>query len=369
MRLGLLTFHRAHNYGAILQAYALKTYLESCGHFVDFIDYMPTWHSAVYKVWNNEFYKKKTIFGKIKYIIFWLFSCRRRIKRYNNFQNFITQYLKLLPKAKYTHIPIHLKTNYDYIVVGSDQIWRNWVVEGRYVGFDPIYFGEGIFPRQKYISYAASMGIINYTAEEELFLRESLRHFDNISVRETNLQEELIKWGYNASIVADPTFLLRKEQWNGLLPQKRYTNRKYALFYRLLASDAARVLAEQIATELNLALLVINASISVKSRENETQVASPIEFLHMLRDSEFVISTSFHGTVFSIIFEKPFYTLGLGRNDGRVKSLLYKLGLEDRYLSAGDNFEDVKITKPSFDVEKLVKYISDSKAYLEKGLK
>ncbi len=361
MRIGILTFHRAHNYGALLQAYALKTYLEAQGHDVSFVDYMPKWHADEYRVWNSTTFKKESFIDKIKYIIVWMLTFRRKTKRYNNFQRFITQYMHLSPKAQYVQSPIQLEDKYDYIVVGSDQIWRNWIVSDKYIGFDPIYYGENITPKSKYIAYAASMGIIDYNAKEKIFLQRMLSNFEEIAVREKTLQDELQMLGCESTLVADPTFLLTKEQWNAILPQKRYTKEKYVLFYHLLGSENAHLLAERVAHKLGCKLLTIRASVPLTPRKNEIQTAGPVEFLHMLRDAEFVVATSFHGTAFSVIFEKSFYTLGLGKNADRVLTLLQQLGLQDRYI---ENAVDV-ITALDFEKIDLKSFVNTSKKYLK----
>ncbi len=361
MKIGILTFHRAHNYGALLQAYALKTYLESQGHSVGFVDYMPTWHSDVYRLWDNTAFKKKSLKNKFKHIVLWLLTCSRKAERYRNFQRFISQYLQLPANAQYTQSPIQLQEKYDYIVVGSDQIWRNWITSSQYIGFDSVYYGEGITPKPKYVAYAASMGIINYNEKEKLFLERALSNFEKIAVREISLKNELQTLGYDSKLVADPTFLLSKEQWNSLLPSWRYKKEKYVLFYHLIGSTKAKLLAERIAGHLGCKLLTIMASVPKFSNSNEIQTAGPLEFLHSIRDAEFVVATSFHGTAFSVIFQKPFYTLGLGKNSGRVVSLLERIDMSERYLAENeiDGF-----SYPDFYTNKSENYIAESKAYI-----
>ncbi len=361
MKIGILTFHRAHNYGALLQAYAMKTYLESQGHMVGFVDYMPKWHADEYRVWNKTAFRKKSFVDKIKQLVLWILTFSRKTRRFNNFQNFITQYLQLPSKVQYLQSPILLQEQYDYIVVGSDQVWRNWIVSNRYVGFDSIYYGENITPKSKYIAYAASMGIVNYNAEEKKFLQRALHNFEKIAVREKTLQKELQTFGFESTLVADPTFLLGKEQWNAILPTKRYRKEKYVLFYHLLEFDNARILAEKIAKQLNCKLLTIMAGVPTFPHQDEIQTAGPIDFLHLIRDAEFVVATSFHGTAFSVIFEKPFYTLGLGKNADRVLSLLQQIGLKDRYVENDDLKE---ITYYNIDYSKFNAYINSSTAYL-----
>lgn len=369
MRIGILTFHRAHNYGALLQAYALKTYLTSLGHEVSFVDYWPEWHANAYRIWNKDAFQKASLGGKIKMLVVFILTLSRRYRRVRGFESFMRNYLNLPKTAKYTKASICFDENHDLIVVGSDQVWRNWIKKNIYIGFDPIYFAEGL-PRQvKYITYAASMGIIDYNSEEEKFLRDVLSNFSKISVREKTLQTLLSDLGYQSEIVADPVFLLSKEQWNALLPSKRFMRDKYVLFYRLVCSDEASILAHEIAKKMNCRLITITATVPLLPHKDELQTSSPLQFLHALRDAEFVIATSFHGTAFSIIFEKPFYVMGLGKNADRVISLLNRLRLENRYLlHPSDKEKKVDNAMGSFDSQKN-EYVNASKSFLLDSIK
>lgn len=369
MKVGILTFHRAHNYGALLQAYALKTYLTSLGHEVSFLDYWPEWHANAYRIWNKDTFKKVSLLVKVKLLIAFILTLSRRFRRVRGFESFMRNYLNLPKTAKYTKAPICFDENYDLIIVGSDQIWRNWITESKYIGFDPIYFAVGLSVQVKYITYAASMGIIDYNSEEEKFLRNVLGNFSKISVREKTLQTLLSDLGYQSEIVVDPVFLLSREQWNELLPSKRFMKDRYVLFYRLMHSDEAFVLAQKMAKKMNCSLITITAAVPLLPRKDEMQTSSPLQFLHALRDAEFVVATSFHGTAFSIIFEKNFYVMGLGKNADRVISLLNTLGLENRYLlNPSDTEERVDSVITPFSSLKN-EYINASKLFLLDAIK
>lgn len=369
MKIGILTFHRAHNYGALLQAYALKMYLTSLGHEVSFVDYWPEWHANAYRIWNKDAFKKASFLVKVKSLVAFILTLSRRFRRVRGFESFMRNYLNLPKTAKYTKAPICFNENYDLIIVGSDQIWRNWITENKYIGFDPIYFAIG-FPRQvKYIAYAASMGIIEYNSEEEKFLRNVLGNFSKISVREKTLQNLLSELGYQSEIVADPVFLLSKEQWNAILPSARFLKDKYVLFYRLMHSDEAFVLAREIANKMNCRLITITAAVPLLPRKDEMQTSSPLQFLHALRDAEFVVATSFHGTAFSIIFEKNFYVMGLNKNADRVISLLNKLGLEDRYLLHASDVENRVNNVANAFLSQKNNYVDASKTFLLDSIK
>ncbi len=338
MKIGILTFHRAHNYGAVLQAYALKTFLVGLGHNVKLIDYWPVSHEKIYKLWNKDVFKNKSFIIRLKIFIKFLLLFFKKKKRIDKFNNFIYSYLELDKIIKYQKLDSDININVDCLVYGSDQIWRNWITLEKYIGFDSTYFGYNVDSSVPKITYAASMGIIKYTKEEEIFLQKAIANFSTILVRENNLFNLLNSFDYKSDIVCDPVFLLSKKQWNDILPKSKYLSKEYVVYYRLLPSVEAEKLAYEMAKRYNCELLIITASVSLSYKKNERQTLSPLEFIQVIRDAKFVIATSFHGTAFSLIFEKQFYTLGLGANSDRVLTLFDNLGLKERYI---DDFSKV----------------------------
>ena len=367
MKIGILTFHRAHNYGAVLQAYALKTFLATLGHDVKLVDYWPESHEKIYKLWDKDLLKNKSFFLRIKIVTKFILLFFKKKKRIEQFNYFIQHYLGLDKKIKYQTLSLDIDLDVDCIVYGSDQIWRNWITSERYIGFDPIYFGYNVDLSIPKITYAASMGIIDYNEEEDVFLRKALTNFSAILVREKKLLNLLKSFDYQSDIVCDPVFLLSKKQWNDILPTDRYLSEEYVVYYRLLPSLEAEQLAYEMAKRYNCELLIITASVSFSCRKNERQTLSPLEFIQVIRDAKFVIATSFHGTVFSLIFEKQFYTLGLSANSDRVLTLLDILDLKERYI---DNFDLVKFDDIDYSTvqHKFDNMISYSKQLLIEAL-
>ena len=302
MKIGILTYHRAHNYGAMLQAYALRTYLHNQGHDVEFIDYWPDSHNKQYTLFKPI--RGKSLYFKILNIISDSVTLIRRTIRMNKFNNFRKKHLGINDSIKYTTNKEPIIERYDCVVVGSDQIWRTQEYEGKHVGIDPMYLCTNIPNTTRCISYAASMGIISLTSEDEHVIRTSLKNFNTILVRENSLKQLVESLGYSAHVVLDPTLLLTKQQWDQLIPSHRYSQKPYVLFYELMPSQEALAFAKKKALSLNCELLIMDSIIHTLPRKNHISYASPIEFMHAIRDAEFVIATSFHGTAFSIIFEK-----------------------------------------------------------------
>lgn len=367
MYIGILTYHRAHNYGAMLQAYALRAYLRSSGHQVDFVDYWSEEHRKAYMPLRFPMYYTDAKSCIMDWIAWCLTPVRKTI-RYNKFEMFSRKYLELPKRATYHTAETMVKEDYDLVIVGSDQIWRNYGTGLEYLGYDSVYFGATVPEKTKLISYAASMGVINPNEEERVFLEKSLGKFSRILVREDNLKELIATLGLKSDTVCDPTLLLTSEQWCKLLPKRRYREHRYLLYYELVQSYDVKRVAMETARAKGLELEIITARVHPVPHKGTNQLASPLDFMQAIRDADFVIATSFHGTAFSVIFEKQFVVAGLGKNAGRVLTLLDSVGIKGRYLP------DTNSPMPSDDIDySLVRdtreeYVKKSKQLLDEAL-
>lgn len=322
MKIGILTFHRAHNYGAVLQAYALQTYLQSLNHTVELIDYRNEELLNVYKWFDFNRFKTRhlnNIYKELKLIL-------PRKKRFKKFDEFINRYLNLSPKE-------YSLNSYDVIIIGSDQVWNTNLTNG----FDNMYWGNfKINNNCKLISYAASMQdeIPNGNISK---IKKFLNNFNYISVREDSIAKILgTITNQNISVVIDPTLLLSKNQWKNLCSE-RIIKKPYLLLYQVRKNNKAPKIAEIIAQKLNLKLIYLSAGID-KNYSNEVIAAGPLDYINLFKYADFVVCTSFHGTVFSIIFNRPFCSVLLNDGkDNRVKSLLNKLNLNERGV---ENYND-----------------------------
>lgn len=318
MRIGILTFHRAHNYGAVLQCYALQTYLQELGHDVYVIDHEPRSFYRFYNWFVPQLLRVRNPFEFIRRII--LLNAKR--KRYDSFVNFIESRLRLCPEGTIFTAP------FDVVIVGSDQVW-NYTD-----GFDPYYWGAIKFPKQTTIvSYAASMQD-KWDEGYSSVIKELLRNFHRISVRESSLCYSLINLTGNEQIkhVLDPTLLLSSEQWSKLCAPRKIEKPYLLFFYVQFSSEAERV-AKKIAVERNLQIIYLTSDVDAKTSKS-VWATSPEDFLSLFKYADFVVTASFHGTVFCLQFKKPFlsYKMGLGK-DSRVSSLLEPLGLVSHFTN------------------------------------
>ena len=325
MKIGILTFHSAHNYGAMLQCYALQEVLKRMGHDVEVIDYRLEYR---FRSDNRKCtFRQLNPLATIKSIVIKIITLRIALLRRRNFENFKRTYMALSEIVDKDHIP----NDYDVYVMGSDQIWNPTITKG----FDPVYFGSFWFPKgnRKYVSYAASMERSELTDEEKAFCRKSLKNFDAISVREKVLAHLLQPLtSQKVEVVLDPTLLLEKQAWERIAKLPKIKE-KYVLVYqvRVQGNENTIQIAKKVAAQIKA--IVIQVAVSPYLNRRKLQHESPTQFLGLMQHAACVVTTSFHGTAFSVIFNRPFYYVELGDgNDSRAKSLLYDIGLADRII-------------------------------------
>jgi hypothetical protein len=366
MKIGILTYHRAENYGALLQAYAMKTYLRSLGYDVSFVDYWPKYHSDYFSLFPMSFFKTRNIKGKIAMLFRFLLWGIPKYIRKCRLQGFMHEHFGLSKHPLYTGDDCKTE-EYDVVVYGSDQIWRKQNLGG--VGFDDWYFGADLVQSKRKVVYAGSMGAVCLDKDDEAYVLQQMKNFSTISVREKDLQDFLYSKGIETQLVYDPVFLLTKEDWLKVACSSHY-KKNYILFYNLLNSPESVHFANNLSKETGLPVIEINKVLTL-SRFVQTRYlscASVEQFLGLIRDAEYVVSNSFHGVAFSLIFEKNFYAVGMGQRANRVVSLLESAGIPDRYIS-NETLSRCNETIPYDRVkEKVDAFRKISKNYLNESL-
>jgi len=369
MRVGILTYHRAENYGALLQAYALKSFLENEGYCVSFVDYWPLYHEEYFDIISWETMKKKNFKGKIIYILYTLYSLSWLVKRKKKLRRFMSDFLSLSKAPRYREKDCC--RHFDIVIYGSDQIWRKQKMLGC-LGYDTWYFGDSHIIASKKITYAASMGNIEANADELLLLKKYLDNFSDVSVREKNLYDFLFeKLNYESVQVLDPAFLIHKEEWARLAQRSNCNVKgKYILFYNLLQTSESVAFAERVKNEYGSPIIEIYKGRDwYHSGNRYLKTASVEDFLFLIQNAECVVSNSFHGVALSIIFEKMFYAVGMGLKSERVLTLLLSLGIEDRYVYANEQVDFNNVINYTSINSKLISLKRFSKSYLINALK
>lgn len=341
MKIGILTFHRAHNYGAVLQAFALQKQIKLLGHDVEVIDYRPKEINQAHDLFHTKIFLERSWGGKILHVLDFFFLSRSKIKRYINFKKFINSLglSKVTYRGEENSFP-----EYDCIFFGSDQIWNPSIFNG----FDYTYTGQLKKSKTKFISYAASAGMLSLLKSQKDEFIKVLENFDSISVREKNLQEYIRDLTKNeVETVLDPVLLLDKKEWDNTLIVP-HNKKPYVLVYQVKRDNKVNVLAEKIAKENNWDLVELTCEVFSKKKTYANQTVSPLEFVGYFKFAKFIVTTSFHGTAFAIIFNTPFYSVMFNSpNDERSKSLLELTKLEDRAITLNEKkiFSEVDFTK------------------------
>lgn len=354
MKIGILTFHSARNYGAILQCYALQHYLQGEGHRVSVINYNSETILMPYAIFSlrrilskNPVKMVKKLYDEIRYF-------KSRLNRKHAFERFIKNEINLDSAAK-------LETSqFDLIIVGSDQVW-NFKLTG---GFDSYYWGK--FKKRSGLilaSYAASM-MDSWEEKYSGTLMSCLDNFDYISVRENSVANKLsLLTQKSINIAVDPTLLLSMEQWSELDKNDLRLDTKYVLLYQVDDSDRNVAIAKQIARDLGIQLKILSAREDAVNSKN-LRDASPYDFISLFKHARFIVSSSFHGTVFSLIFQKPFVSIRSGKNnENRVETLLNYFNLSHLFISKYRP-EKLKLYDTSRNVD-ISNILSDSRIYLQ----
>ena len=337
MKVGILTFHDAHNYGAVLQAYALKKYIKNLGYDAKVINYH---HYTIPDGYPRE----------------------ANIERWEKFNPFIQELIDY-DENVYTSEEDLEKLDIDYWICGSDQIWNTEITCGFNKGFFLDFKSNG-----KKISYAVSMGISELPKEQEAKFKESLNKIDCISVREETLKRYAEKFtNKKITQTLDPTFLLDPKDYMDLIGENKYG--KYILIYSLVEDKRLAQVAQKIAKEKNLKIIELNDKIKSNYFCDQISCASPEEFLTLIKNAEVVVSNSLHGTIFSIIFEKDFYTITrLQDRNARIGSILNIVEMKDRLIG---NIEEMNNVRGQ-DYEKAYKKLEiekeKSKEFLKEAL-
>ena len=273
-------------------------------------------------------------------------------------QKFMHGHLKISKKPVYTNR--NGKTErFDVVVYGSDQIWRKQNLGG--VGFDEWYYGSDHVCADKKVVYAGSMGKLEASPEDMTFVKAQMQNFCSIAVREKDLHDYLQKLDVSSEIVIDPVFLLTKEQWHQLAVAPKSTS-NYILFYNLLNTPESSSFAKALSKETGLPILEITKKTAFMQKGSKLiDNASIEEFLGLIEHADYVVSNSFHGVAFSLVFEKQFYAVGMEGKANRVVSLLESVGIADRYIHSHQN----KISALEIDYDKTTPIL---KSLIEKSM-
>lgn len=344
-----ITCHDVYNVGASLQAYALSVYLQQLGHFVEIIDYKPSYLQH-YKLWgvNNPVYNRPVLRE-----IYNLLKLPRRLlalgeRRKKNFDRFTKTYLPIT-KKRYSSFSQLQKDppQADVYLAGSDQIWNTLFQNGR----DPAFYLTFV-PRKKVkASYAASFAVQQIEERYTDIIRRWLQGLDYISVREKSGVELAASLGVQACQVTDPVFLLSLEYWEkvAIYPQ---IQEQYVLVYDFDGNETLHREATWIAQKNGWKVWSI---FPCAEADRCFYDAGPLEFIGLVHNAKIVLSNSFHATAFSIIFRRPFRVFDRQEEiNTRMRDLLLSVGIQG---NGTDSFKEVH--------QRLREQVESSKQYID----
>lgn len=323
MKTAILTFQDAVNYGAILQAYALQTALHKTipQNEAGILDH----HCAVIRDKHLPgFVEKKG--NPVKGYLKMLKNYRVKTRRKSRFEQFKSEYLNLIPYSSEEDKSRFLK-EYDAITVGSDQVWNTDLTAG-----DRTYFLSEFKPMKRF-SYAASIGKESIEEKDIPYFKE-LSELDGIAVREESAKAILNDIIPNeVSVVPDPVLLLEKEEWRKIeRPVEDLKPQSYVLLYYFKITKPLVDFARKKAAEYGCELVCIQGTGKKIPDTRTIRDASPNEFLWLIDNAKCVVTTSFHGTMFSVIFEKEFYSETKVNRATRIVEVLNRYGMQSHML-------------------------------------
>lgn len=316
MKIGILTFHCAYNFGAALQAFALQEFLNTTGHEAYIIDYRPEYLATKkppLRICNIIHHPKRRL-RDLNHLL----SVRRFIEKFRKFEQ---KHFRLYDISSHN-------TTFDTVIIGSDQVWNKC-----YNGEDPIWFGNmpDNIKAGKVISYAASAGDATETQFSAKTAKSDLSHLAGVLVREKCLYDVLSSVGVESEVVLDPVLMTDPSVWQPWI--KRQCKDKYIVLYQGREDENAYRIANELALQRNCKIIGVDLYNGSYKSPIQHRDIDPAQFITLVSGAECVVTTSFHGTAVSVVTNTPFYSLRLDDGaDSRVADLLSHLDLTHRFI-------------------------------------
>lgn len=350
-KIGIVTIW-SNNYGSVLQAFALQTVIERLGYEAEIIQH---YREPFQKESQGRF--KQILHSSPFFLLKYALNYKRNRMLHQGFTDFKSSKLNISKDAYYQDSDYSsLSSRYDAIVVGSDMLWsydfkNNW----------PFYYAT-FAPSNKIVTYAPSFGKNDLSEEEIEMCKPMISRIAHLSCREeAGISFIKDKFGLNAEHVIDPTLLLSGEEWSHLLGDlPRLVNNNYILTYVFKGScqNGRKELFDQLNLRNDKQLIFINGQEGKFKRNFYQGYFSPVEYVTLFRDADFTVTDTFHGLMFSLIFNKPFIVLdksSFGVSSDRQQSTLRTYGLEDRFVKPDIIVNDELMKLDYKDIEQKIR--------------
>ena len=378
-RVGICACYDTLNYGSMLQSFATQYAIDSFGYDSEFIIYKKKKTPAFIikqlpRLLNRNLMSDKMLVLRKKQAMKKHPDIKAKDEiRKISFRRFQKKYYKKFSTVYYGFEELCEKAaDYQSVVVGSDQLWTPGGLASNF--YNLMFVPDEV----NKVSYATSFGVSSIPWYQTKRTGEFLKRIDHISVREVKGAEIVREMsGREAKVVADPTLLLTRDEWLEEIPEKRLVNEPYVFCYFLGENESHRDAAEEFGKSRGLSIVCTPHLDSFVQRDvnfgdHQMFDIAPDDFVNLIRGAEYILTDSFHGSVFSIINHKQFLTFnrfaeGANSRNSRIDSLCSLLGLEDRRYQ-GDAAKVMDTIDYKAADEKLSALRNDSLKYLEDSL-
>ncbi|MCR5532946.1 MAG: polysaccharide pyruvyl transferase family protein [Paludibacteraceae bacterium] len=355
-KIGILTWHYYANFGSALQAYALQYALQCLGLDVRIINYR-----------NKKFNPRPMLYERVAAIVERVYRLFGLSSHKYGYSLFMQRYLRQTCLIRDEQKLLSLTKHFDNVIYGSDQIWAPNV-------FNPVYMGQYTSPSAVQLSYAASVGLPIIPNELKKQYQTLLSAMSHIAVRE-EAAAELIKKEFRLSstTVLDPTLLVDASQYRQIATEVKGINKPYCLCYLLNANHTYAPFIEQyISAHDQHTMYAISTNAKDKSWANMLENISPDEFIWLVDNAESIITDSYHGTIFSMLFHKPVYLLQRFANDDPINQNSRIQQLQKYFYIPVYNSASILPLDPKYDYEQFDKTLARLKEqslhYLQQAL-
>ena len=362
-RIGILTFHASHNYGSMLQAYALQRHLQTQGCHVEIINFRSD--AQRHGVYPYPLELRGMNLAKQLLTPVWLYH---RCRQWKRFEVFMAENMCLSEKTYKTWEDMQGDMNkFDVIITGGDQIWNMNCYD-----FDKSYFLPGKLEKARKVSYCPSFGdFLNKIPKgQAAFVKEQLSEYDALSVREFSTGEYLKNLlGKDVEVVADPTLLLSADDYQEIMDDTPLVKGDYILYYTPRNCPELECIAALFGKQRGMKVITTRPRKFGNNGLIPFNGAGPKEFLNLLKNARLVAGASYHLVVFALIFHKEFIAFN-GASDNRISNLLNYLGMSERGIITDKNYRNIRLAPINYvNTDMLLRKLRESSlSYLTKAL-
>ena len=355
MKIYIITIHCIHNFGSIFQSYGLVKYLRDQGYDANLVDYRPAYYS-----------KGRSVIRRVISIATHPFSYLQQSHKY---QSFINKYIPKTKKVYHNLQELYKLGEEDAVfVAGGDQLWNSFHMCGR----DDSYKLTFVKNRKK-IAYGTSMGRNSFSEDELKIVAEKIADFTSIGLREQSTVTMLQPFTpTNVYHAVDPVILLSKQHYMQFVGNKRLIKEPYMLVYLANKSIILSQLVKKVSLTRNLKIAHVCGVRKKCDYDYFLKSTGPEDLLNLIYYADFVVSASFHATLFSLLFNKQFYALlpEAGTNT-RIEDLLSFYSLSNRIIKSVEDIQTIDVNEDLDFSEvnsKMINFVNVSKAELNKVL-